>query len=201
MVSSSIVCFSLYPETSDKLDMKEAVRRFRRRFAGCDSSFLGWMLVNALRELPKMLRRLSLDMVSDYLLYWRAPPLARSAAVMAHAEGHGQLESRSRTLGQVNKSRAVQLRNVEFGGQSRRKLLLHGETAGGLKVPKTIRRYERLRLTLQGEMWIDGCNTGYKSWQGRRHGWCHYLQAMTNRRRILRWLQFTAALYQPWLWG
>ena len=60
---SSMVCFSLYPETSDRLDKNEAVRRFRSRFTGCVSSFLGVMLVNALREPPKMLLRLSLDMV------------------------------------------------------------------------------------------------------------------------------------------
>jgi hypothetical protein len=50
--------------------MKEAVRRFRSRLEGCDSSFLLWLLVKALSELPKMLRRLSLDMVRDYRELW-----------------------------------------------------------------------------------------------------------------------------------
>lgn len=65
-VLSSRDCFSGYCDTSDKLDMNEAARRFRSRFDGCESSLLVWMLVSAVRELrPKMLRRLSRDMPRD----------------------------------------------------------------------------------------------------------------------------------------
>lgn len=60
-------CFSAWCDTSDRLDMKEAVRRLRSRFAGCESSLGLWMLVRAVRELrPKILLRLSLDMPSDH---------------------------------------------------------------------------------------------------------------------------------------
>jgi hypothetical protein len=88
-VSATVVpssdCFSPYCDMSDRLDMKEAVRRFRSRFDGCDSSLVVCRPVSAVRPLrPKMLRRLSLDMprveVGD------APPSTSSAAQKWHTK-------------------------------------------------------------------------------------------------------------------
>lgn len=127
---SSIVCFSLWPDTSDRVDRNDAVRRFRSRFDGCDSSFFGVMLVNALRELPKMLRRLSLDMVSGCVLWWRAPPLARSASVINGACGEAQAAGKQtgarcwatnwRTLAHEGQRQGGAVANIDVGGQSRR---------------------------------------------------------------------------------
>jgi hypothetical protein len=56
--------------------MNEAVRRFRRRFDGCDSSLLP-EVVRAFRELrPKMLLRLSLD-IPRYRVGARSPARAQ----------------------------------------------------------------------------------------------------------------------------
>lgn len=52
---------------------------------------------------------------------------------MAHAEGLGLLGKKwAHAQTGDGEGRAVQLRNVEFGGQSRRKLMLHAGAAGGL---------------------------------------------------------------------
>jgi hypothetical protein len=87
IVVPSSDCFSPYCDMSERFDMKDAVRRFRSRLAGCDSSLvLGFCRpVSAVRPLrPKMLLRLSLDMprvkVGD------APPCTSSAAQRWHAQ-------------------------------------------------------------------------------------------------------------------
>lgn len=85
-LGTSSVCLSAYCDMSERVDMNEAVRRLRSRFDGCESSLGIWRPANAPSELrPKMLRRLSLDMVYRVARY--APPHARSAVGLSHAEG------------------------------------------------------------------------------------------------------------------
>lgn len=94
----------------------------------------------------------------------------------------------------------MQSRNVEFGGQSRRKLLLHGDAAGGLsKQPRAHAEYER-RVAEYEVKAGDQLQSTVDAQVGRAaRGWCHYSQAMTNRRRAAgAGCTRTAALYQPW---
>lgn len=67
----------------DRLVMSDAVRRFRRRFAGSSSSLLLGKLANAPREArPKKLRRLlSLDMPSDQVGVGRPGKLNRGQRI------------------------------------------------------------------------------------------------------------------------
>lgn len=151
--------------------MNEAVRRFRRRFDGCDSSFLGLMLVNALRELPKMLRRLSLDMVNDYLLCWRAPPLARSAAVLAHAESHEQL----RKIGARSDRRTNKQGGAVAKCRIRRPIVAQITVAWGdsRRFGYQVLRYTAIRgvcLSLRSGVLMVNCSARDKSWQSGRHG-------------------------------
>jgi hypothetical protein len=80
-VVPSVDCFSPCCEMSEMVDMKEAARRFRSRFDGCDSSLVLVVFrpARAVRPLlPKMLLRLSLDMPRDGI--GDAPPGTSSAA-------------------------------------------------------------------------------------------------------------------------
>jgi hypothetical protein len=135
IVKPSSDCLSAFCDVSEMVDMKDAVRRFRSRFEGCDSSLLVVVCrpVSAVSPpRPKMLLRLSLDMprveVDD------APPQhelsgaevacekLRVVATGSRQESHGPQNGRECTL----RVRTSSWSNVPLGQWHRRCVVSDG---------------------------------------------------------------------------
>jgi hypothetical protein len=96
-----------------------------------------------------MLRRLSFDMVSGYLLCWRAPPLARSAAVMAHAKDHRLLgDERARARAGAPEAGRCSREMSNMAANRGANYCCMGETAGGLS--RYPRDYTAIRAIVSG---------------------------------------------------